>query len=209
MLCVSIAKEGYHAVADGISGAEMAEIRIEKTGLSPEDVEKIFSMHNNLIATCRAIGQTDEQRAKLLKAAIDGGAKWVDIEIEASYSYTHDLVNYAKKKGCKVIISYHNYDFTPDSFTLCKVVNEAMKQQADLVKVATQVNDISDNARLFCLYSQSVPMVALGMGELGKVTRVAALKMGAPFTFVSRTSEEATAPGQLTNDELNEILKYL
>lgn len=209
MLCIAIAEKGLDNILESIKDAEMAEIRIEKTRLTLNEVSKLFSSHNNLLATCRPEGKSDAERLLLLKTAIDAGAKWVDIEIESSEDFTKELVAYAKSKACKVIISYHNYDLTPDTAELNSIVADSIKQGAEIVKLACKVNKPKDNARLICLYNNDIPVVSLGMGELGMITRIAALKMGAPFTFARGNNIKETAPGQLSENEMNDILSYL
>lgn len=209
MLCRSIAEKGLENILTYINGAEMAEIRIEETGLSVAEVKTLFSKHPNLLATCRPVNLNDQERTALLKAAIDGGAKWVDIEIESDNVYTTELVAYAKQKGCKVIISYHNYDETPSLKELNTIVDGCKAKGAELVKLACQVNHVSDNGRLMGLYAFDIPILVLGMGPVGMITRIAALKMGAPFTFVKTPGIQATAPGQLGEAEVKDILNYL
>ncbi|MGE4289357.1 MAG: type I 3-dehydroquinate dehydratase [Salinivirgaceae bacterium] len=209
MLCRSVAVQGLYKIKEAIDGAALAEIRIEKSNLTISEVKELFSCHKNLIATCRPVGISRQERKALLMAAIEGGAQWIDLEIESDFEYCSSLLAFAKEKGCRVIVSYHNYEYTPDSFLLCKVVNEARKKQADLVKIATQVNDKTDNARLLCLYNQGIPIIAIGMGPLGKITRVAALELGAPFTFVSMDDNSKTAPGQLSEEQMRNILNSL
>jgi len=209
MLCRSIAAKGFKNIKELIQGAEMAEIRLEKSSLTISQIKELFSSHPYLVATCRPDGLNNIQRKEILKAAIDGGARWIDLEIESETDYCSELVTYAKNKGCKVIISYHNYNQTPDSAALAKTITEALEKQADLIKIATQVNSISDNARLLGLYGQKTPILSIGMGELGKITRLAALKLGAPFTFVSWENGKETAPGQIQEEDMKYLLKYL
>lgn len=209
MLCRSIAVKGFDNIVKLIDGAQMAEIRIEETGLDPKMVKALFAMHHNLLATCRPEKLSDNERKSLLMAAIDGGAKWVDIEIESDKNFTSQIVDYAKKAGCKVIISYHNYQCTPTLEQLNSIVKQAFDHDADLVKVATMVNNNTDNAKLLSLYNNNFPILAIGMGTLGAITRVAAIKLGAPFTFVSCQNIGATAPGQLSETDMKNILLYL
>jgi 3-dehydroquinate dehydratase I len=209
MLCRSIAQSGYDTIVNLMQGAQMAEIRLEVSGLDAAQVRDLFMQHPNLLATCRPENLTDAQRTELLKAAIEGGAKWVDIEIESSFGFTSSIIAFAKKHHCKVIISYHNYDLTPDAGQLAEIVKESVQRGADLVKVATMVKQTRDNAHLLGLYNYGFPMLAIGMGPLGAITRVAALKLGAPFTFVSASDTQSTAPGQLTETVMENILNYL
>jgi 3-dehydroquinate dehydratase len=45
------------------------------------------------------------------------------------------------------------------------------------------------------------------MGELGKISRIAAAFMGAEFTFASATDESATGPGQISYTKLRTIIE--
>ncbi len=209
MLCRSIAENGLSIIKELLKGAEMAEIRMEKSGLSANEVKELFKEHNNLIATCRPADIADKERLSLLKSAIEGGAKWVDIEIESDIYFSMELTGFANEHGCKVIISYHNYSETPDLETLKTIVDRANKRKADLVKIACMVNSHTDNARLMSLYDKGQPMLSIGMGYKGVITRVAALRLGAPFTFVSADDAKETAPGQLNEKDMKLILEYL
>jgi len=209
MLCRSIATEGLDKILELIKGAEMAEIRIEKSGLNGHEIKKVFQSHSNLIATCRPDGLTDLQRTELLTAAIEGGAKWIDLEVESDKSFTEPLVELAKLNNCKVIISYHNYEYTPEISDLIQIIDNCHDKKADLVKLATQVNYTIDISNLLILYSYGLPILVLGMGLMGNITRVAALKMKAPFTYVSCDTEPETAPGQIKESEMKTILNIL
>lgn len=209
MLCRSIATEGLERIQTLLKGAEMAEIRIEKSGLNAHEVKTLFGCHPNLIATCRPDGLTDEKRAELLTAAIEGGAKWIDLEVESEDHFIEPLKKLAKSNNCSVIISYHNYKNTPEFTDLVNIADECNANGADLVKLATTVVKSGDISNLIALYSYGIPMLALGMGALGSITRVAALKMGAPFTFVSCDTEPVTAPGQVGETNMKLILSIL
>ena len=108
-----------------------------------------------------------------------------------------------------VIVSYHNYKETPEIELLDELVIGAIEKGADLVKIATQVSQLSDNTRLMALYNQPFPILVIGMGNIGKITRVAALRLGAPFTFVSGEIGNETAPGQIQETIMKEILDNL
>lgn len=209
MLCRSIAVNGFEKIKELLKDAEMAEIRIEKSGLSASEVKSIFKTHSNLIATCRVDNNNDSDRTKLLSAAIDGGAKLIDLEVESKNSFTEPLIAKAKASGCTVIISYHNYNNTPDLKELSKIIEDCIIKGAEMVKIATTVTKTVDISNLLALYSLNIPILALGMGELGKITRIAALQMGAPFTFVSCDNEKETAPGQISENDMKTILNIL
>ena len=45
-------------------------------------------------------------------------------------------------------------------------------------------------------------LIAFGMGEAGRQTRLECLKLGAPFSYACFSEDEATAPGQMTTAEM-------
>ncbi len=67
----------------------------------------------------------------------------------------------------------------------------------------------ADNARLLGLLDGGKKMVVIGMGEIGKVTRVAAPLSGGLFTFASLTKGKETADGQIDRETLEAIFSSL
>lgn len=207
MICVAIQEKDVNRCLEAIEKVEMAEIRIDLAGYDAAAVRKVFSgTKKPLLATCRPAPLNDEERMKLLKAAIESGASMVDIEIESDFYFTSEMVSFAKKHGCKVIVSYHNFEATPGQKELEAIVKDCYAKGADIAKIATMVRSPRDSARLLGLYASGTPLVALGMGELGKVTRVAASLLGAAFTFAAIDDASITAPGQVSFAKLNSII---
>jgi 3-dehydroquinate dehydratase-1 len=187
----------------------MAEIRLDMLRPAMQDIPAIFSEHGGkMIATCRPGYHSDAERMDLLKAAIEMGCAYIDLEIDASYIFLDTMIPYAKEKGCKVILSYHNVKITPDKEALELIIIECSACGADIVKIASMVNEEQDAARLLALYAHHKNVLAIGMGEKGKITRLAALKLGAPFSYVSPDGYEQTAPGQLSENEMRALLRY-
>lgn len=199
-LCRSIAVQGLDNILKLTEGAEMAEIRLEKSGLTLEEVRQLFAGQKNLLATCRPDGLTPKQQTCILQTAIENGAEWVDVEIEADEEYRQNIVRYAHKYGCKIIVSYHNYAETPSFAELMQIADLAHSMGADLVKLACQCNERNDVLNLLNLYKLNYKILAIGMGDLGAVTRISAITFNAPFTFVSLKGVEKTASGQIDEE---------
>ncbi|HEX2395090.1 MAG TPA: type I 3-dehydroquinate dehydratase, partial [Bacteroidales bacterium] len=140
----------------------MAEIRIDLAGLKNDDIRKVFSSGKKLIATCRPGKINDDDRKDMLKIAVEAGATYVDIEYEAPPEYKNELIDHAHKHQCDVIISYHNYDRTPELEELEKIVHDIYIQGADLAKIATHVNMNRDNSKILSLYKAPGRLVAVG-----------------------------------------------
>jgi 3-dehydroquinate dehydratase-1 len=204
---------------------EMAEIRLDGANLSAHEIQTIFSMHPRLIATCRPGNHTGKERKIVLATAIIAGAAFVDIEVEAEPAFKDELIQTAHVQGCRVILSYHNFETTPPRGELETILDQCVSDGADIVKVACRVHSVSHCLRLFSLYhhpkvkignetgsektGDSCQIIAIGMGDKGKITRVAAPFLGAPFTYASIVTGLETAPGQVDADTLGKIYRLL
>ncbi len=188
--------------------ADMAEIRMDLLTFSPAQFEKVFSSGVKLIATYRPFEDVPgEQRMDALGAAIRSGAirsgaSYVDIEYEAGKKYREELIKLAKAEDCEVIISYHNFNSTPSLGELKDIVKESIEMGADVVKIAAMANSKQDQARVLGLYDNDTRLVAFCMGAFGTLSRLMCVPLGAEFTFAALDKDQATAPGQLTKDEL-------
>jgi 3-dehydroquinate dehydratase-1 len=209
MLCISISEPSVKKILNLIRNSEIAEVRLDLMELNDQEIEKVFSCEGKVIATCCAGKFSDGQRKKKLKKAIESGAAYVDIEIDAPDAFKKELISSARKHKCKVILSYHNFNGTPPTDELNKMVDASFAQGADIAKVACLANSESDAARILSLYGKYKNLVALGMGESGRITRVASLLLGAPFSYVSITGAKETAPGQMTRKQMENILEEL
>jgi 3-dehydroquinate dehydratase type I len=145
----------------------------------------------------------------LLAKSIRAGATYIDIEYEADEEYRKELIELARKFNCKVIISYHDHEETPDDDALNQIIERSRTMGADSVKLALTVNELSDFARVMALNSLYDNMTAFCMGRAGKITRVAAPVFGAEFIYVTLNKEHRTAAGQLSLIEMEIIYGIL
>jgi 3-dehydroquinate dehydratase I len=209
MVCVAISEKNVEKCLKVLEHVEMAEIRLDLAGYNLDEIKTVFSHPTPTIATCRPDKMGKNEQLKRLTTAIEAGAKYVDIEIEADEDIRNLLIRMARKHSCKIIISYHNYDITPGLNVLYKIVDKCFLMGADIAKLSTFSKSKEDNARLLSLYGNEKPIVALGMGEAGKITRIMAPLLGAEFTFAAMDDGQATAPGQITYSNMKDILNQL
>ncbi len=206
MICVSLAEKDPNVCLEILEKVEMAEIRIDLAELSDEDIMKVFSARKKLIATCRPGKYTSSERMHKLKLAIESGATFVDIEYEAEDDFRNAMIEYAHVRQCDVIISYHNYEMTPELDELEKIMHKCFELGADIAKIATLVKVNRDNSKILSLYKAPGRLIAIGMGELGKISRIVAPFLGAEFTYAALTDDSITAPGQISYDRLNKYI---
>ena len=209
MNCLCIGFESVDKSLEAVKSSQMVEYRLDKISFTGR-IKELFAVDAQTVATYRQLeGVTDDARLDVLKQAIEAGANYVDIEIENSEAYKAELINHARKKGAKVIISYHNFLRTPPVRELEQLLTWVGEYDADIIKIACMVNDKKDVARLLYLYDSDLNLIVIGMGELGRVTRIASVLLGAPFTFVSYDKDSQTADGQLSADQIEDILKRI
>ena len=205
-ICVSIGNVPVDTISGILDQVDMAEIRIDLAGMDNRELKTIFSSHNNLIATCREGEYDDMERARLLENAVEYGAAWVDIEADADPLWRDKMAKTVKAGNCSLILSRHFYTHTPSPSELRRLVDEMFEMGADVVKIASQVNNTAEAAALLGLYADYKNIVSIGMGPMGVITRLAAPLLGAPFTFASFGDNPLTAAGQIEYKEIAELI---
>ena len=206
MICTCIQNKDFDQIAEilGREDVEMAEIRLDRCRLSDEDIEELFSTSDTpLIATCRASECEDAERR--LTLAIKAGARFADLEIEAPASTSKRFQKLCRSCGTEIIRSWHDFVGTPDDEVLQMALARCFRYGADIAKIVTTCHSEEDARRIEALYSIVLEgvdslegkLIAFGMGEEGRRTRMDCLRRGAPFTYAALSEEEATAPGQI------------
>ncbi len=214
MICVSVGSIGFPELIELLRSEEFVEIRLDLNNFSDDQLIKLFSSPAKTIATCRPGKFKEEERIKKLKLCVESGASFIDIEKETMDDSHREISTLAKAENCKLIISYHNYEETPPVSELKKIFRSSQDMGADIVKIACKVTSENDNAILLSLYhflenTDTSQLILIGMGEKGKITRIAAPFLGAPFTYASYEVGKETAQGQITKSEIDEIIKLI
>ena len=209
MICVSIAEPTLDDCLAAVKGLDFVEVRVDKTGLSLVDVKQLFGEPVKMIATCRPGTRTEDERLAILLAAVAAGAAYVDIEVDAPRASREAVLAAARGKGCRVIVSYHNFTETPLKHHLLQVIEECFDLGADIAKIICRVQNSQDCVRMLSLYESRKNVIALGMGPLGVITRIAAPFLGAPLTYASLAPGKETAEGQPDLKTLEAVMKFV
>ena len=145
---------------------------------------------------------TEEERAALLRHTVERGAAYVDIE---AVKY-REIKEYGFNKGdAKLILSYHDFEKTPGHLIHMCTAFKYNLPEADILKFAVKTNSEEDCKAVMNLLEKvdNIPLIAIGMGELGIETRVHPKNY---LTYICLSKEEASAPGQYTIEEARELL---
>ncbi|KAJ1687761.1 hypothetical protein LUZ63_019151 [Rhynchospora breviuscula] len=150
----------------------------------------------------------DSTRFSVLRSAIELGAEYVDIELKVAEKFISTIPD-NRPDNFKLIVSSHNYEFTPSCEELSDLVARIQATGADIVKIATTALDICDVARMFqVMVHCHAPIIGLVMSERGLMSRILAPKFGGYLTFGKLDAEKESAPGQPTITELLDIYNF-
>jgi len=205
MICVSLKEKNTGLCLKALSKLSFAEIRLDQISLSQKDVKKIFSSHPKLIATCRPGNYSESKRKDLLIEAVQAGAAFVDMEIGTRENVLREVMQKALKHDCKVILSFHDFCGTPSLKRLQQLINIGFSRGADIVKIACHIQTKQENSRLLGLLQDKRPVVVIGLGKKGRITRISSVFCGSPFTYASLAKGKETAEGQLDKKTLQSM----
>ena len=208
-ICISIGETPFITCLKLASTYPLIEIRLDLLKPSPEEIDRLSMQSMEWIAACRPGSLTERERTVMLAASIRAGATYVDIEYEAEPDYRRTLSDLAKRCCCKIIISYHNFETTPDIEVLNQIICHSKEMGADYVKLAVTANTPAHCARIMSLYEYHDNLIAFAMGEAGRITRIAAPLLGAQFTFASIDETHKTAPAQMTAQEMETVYNII
>ena len=230
MICTTIQNKNYEQILSALEQCEMAEIRLDRCSLTAKETDELFTSDIPLVATCRIDEiasaepslqnlpqQSHEIKAmqiaeKRLVRAIEAGARYVDVEIEAQKQMSKRVRQAAHENGTIFIRSYHDFEGTDSLEALKAIVEKCVYHGADMVKIVTLAQSEADIDKILALYQwcreekasgnerigalSDGGLIAFCMGEEGRSSRLDCLKFGAPYTYAALTEEEAAAPGQ-------------
>ena len=208
MICISISGAGEIRKLAG-TAVELIELRLDMIGTDPAAIYPFIPDGCKTIATCRPGTRKDTVRMEWMKSAMNLGANMIDVELEAEESYLEELRGHAEAKGTELIVSYHQFDTTPERDVLAERYRQCFNRGGAIAKLATQIRSKEDLLNLLSLYELSGRKVLLGMGPMGRISRIIAPYLGSEFTFASPGGGLETAPGQLDFRQLTEIYQVI
>lgn len=193
---------------------DVIELRLDTLKLPAEDIRQALT-HNQtpVLLTARHPaegGQGSEkasERMALIEPLLDLAAL-VDIELRSAMEMK-PLVDKAHARSVQVIGSFHDFQATPSDEILRGAISFAQPAGLDAVKIATFLNSTADLTRLIQITSEShrLRLSAMGMGPLGRISRLVLAKCGSLLNY--GYIGESNAPGQWPAARLKEVLAEL
>ncbi|WP_296446854.1 type I 3-dehydroquinate dehydratase [Rhodoferax sp. UBA5149] len=136
----------------------------------------------------------------------------VDFEMSNDAAHVRRVREVSKVNDTKLILSFHNFSFTPGLELLNQRFLEAEQLGADIAKVAVVPRNLEDVLTLLTATLKSsqklkIPLISMSMGGYGSLTRLFGGAFGSALTFAVGAS--SSAPGQVPIEDLNTVLGIL
>lgn len=213
MICASIVSETTDKAIEDMQKAagyaDLLEIRVDH--IASPDLKKILSARKKpVIITIMPQHEngkfkgTEKERIALLKKAVALGADYIDVNMDCPE--LNALIKYRGAASTRIIVSYHNFNETPAG--LEGIYNKIKSAGADIIKIATFANKLSDNLKIIDLVKKSDrDIIAVCMGPRGEISRILAPLYGSYLTFASLEKGKESAPGQIPAETLRNIYR--
>lgn len=181
----SISNSQIKTFAD--SGVDIFEIRAD---LFNKPIDHVTDYINNVVKTSAPTAPligTLRECANIKGDRVNeyiSLAQHVDIiDIELGMQKSRDIVDAVSAHTC-IMVSEHDFEKTPTVPELDDIVKRSLDQGAQIVKIATTANSFKDVTRLL-RYTEDcdMPLVTMAMGDIGRITRLAAPCFGSLFVY--------------------------
>ena len=134
------------------------------------------------------------------------------------YEMANDAANIARVRTAaqandiKLVLSFHNFSYTPGLEALTDKFLQAEQLGADVAKVAVMPRDLDDVLTLLTATRQAskklrIPLISMSMGPYGSLTRMIGGVFGSALSFA--VGAASSAPGQVPIEDLNTVLTIL
>ncbi|NDP37725.1 MAG: type I 3-dehydroquinate dehydratase [Rhodoferax sp.] len=191
------------------AGVISAAVAIKKAA---GDIPLLFTRRSTMEGG-EKIALSEEQVIAMYTAVCE--SKTIDL---IDYEMANDAANIvrvrdaAKANGIKLVLSFHNFSYTPGLETLAAKFLTADQLGADVAKVAVMPRDLDDVLTLLTATREAskklrIPLISMSMGPLGALTRMIGGAFGSSLSFA--VGAAASAPGQVPIEDLNTVLSIV
>jgi 3-dehydroquinate dehydratase-1 len=196
--------------------ADLIEVRLDSLKNHDRIADIPACSKTPLIATNKSTEQhgnfsgSETERQKILLDAARNGFTYVDVDLGTPNQT--ELIRKLREAGAKVIVSFHDFEQTPQISKLSKVLDEEVALGAEVCKIITTARSVEDNSiplDLISKASKKTKIVCFAMGDLGIPSRFLSPVFGAFFTFASLDEKRKTAKGQLSIKEMRNAYQLL
>lgn len=196
------------------AGVDWFELRIDALGAvarTPEVVARLVAVAARpVIATCRPTSErgggpdSDSERESLLRAALAGGARLVDLE----WNWLRRDPSLVERFPVdRTLLSHHCWESTPPD--LEGLFDALLRFPAAAWKLVSHADTFPDALRLVALAQEAtrrrLRVSVFGLGPIGRVTRLLGPLAGSWLTYLAPDDGPALAGDPLTRREAVDV----
>ena len=201
--CISISnKISIETIIKKINRTNFIEYRLD-TGYILKELERIIKNYKCII-TPKILRKKDIQK---FKDIIDLLPEYIDIDFQIFEDLSINLVNYSRSKNVKIILSIHSCNVNENIIELLNKIYKMKSLDPDIIKYVFANEEARFIEQAFKIYEEigTNKLLLFGIGKNLKHTRFEALRKGAPFMYVFDEEFGATAEGQFSINEINNL----
>jgi len=214
--CIGIIANGADEIDLALSeGLRCVEIRADlliDSGLDESAVLDIVRAAQkkglNTLLTLRRLDHggrfsgEEQARVDFYLRAMEAGCNIVDVEWDSESGEA--LI----RQGVPTILSYHNFESTPDDEVLEKLTRDMLAKNPTAIKVVPTAQSFDDGLRMLHWVADAgdgPARIGFAMGELGGFTRLLTINFGGAITYGS--FGDACAPGQFSINDMKSLYR--
>ena len=211
-ICAVVVNDDIAAVNRAEVLADMLELRMDLVGSGWPELAR--HLHKPWIATMRdsahrgKFSGSEEERVDQLMQAVMLGAYIIDVELDCPA--LGDVIKSIKGRS-RCMVSYHNWDGTPQLEQLSGTVQRQLAAGAEICKVVTMARNVYDNLAVLKLLGLFpwIDLISFAMGPVGALSRVLSPLSGGYLTYASIDEAGGSAPGQMSVEALRKIYRMI
>jgi 3-dehydroquinate dehydratase/shikimate dehydrogenase len=205
MICITGSERTVETLAQRLEAHRQFSLQEVRLDLLERIDEQVYPLLRSpgVVVTCRSVSEggafrgSESERLHLLARALVEEPGYVDLELSTTATFRHEV--FACRGKTRLILSVHHYAADREYL---ERAGGMQREEADLLKVAVTVEDAADLAPLRrCLSDEERPVLRIGMGDAGLLSRALFSRFGSPWTYVVPDGSPAVAPGQLSVSE--------
>ncbi|OIT28748.1 PREDICTED: bifunctional 3-dehydroquinate dehydratase/shikimate dehydrogenase, chloroplastic-like [Nicotiana attenuata] len=201
MVCAPLMAPSVEQLVHGMlqakaQGADLVEIRLDGINNFQPQKDLQLLLNNNplpVLIVYRPIWEGNEfeedddhihKQLEVLRWAKELGADYIELDLKIASDFTKKEKS-RWSSGCKVIASCF-VDNVTSKEDLSQVVARMQSTGADILKIVTNANDITELEKMFHLLSHcQVPLIAYSLGERGLISQLLGPKFGSVLVYGS------------------------
>ena len=168
-------------------GLDAVEVRVDALP-RPPTVQQVAALSLPAILTVRRLEEggarpiSEEERVAHYLALLPAAAA-VDIEVRSARRL-RKVIEVARTERKALIFSFHDFETTPSLAKLRRLSARARRAGAAVVKIAVKTETPAEVARLLLLLEEtSEPLAVMGMGALGRASRLLFAQAGSALNY--------------------------